>query len=280
MKPLFWCAVAGAAAAVRPPAAALAQGVLVAPHAIFIDARTRSGAVLLYNPNTDPAEVTISVMFGYPTTDSLGRILLRTIDHPDSTVPAATAWIQAFPRRLVVPPLERQTIRLLATPPQGLPDGEYWTRLVIAAKGGQVPVTGVGDTAKVQVGVTLEVRTVIGVYYRKGAVHTGVAVSKLRGAVAGDSLVVWSRLVQQGNAAYLGSIHGTLVDSTGAVRGEFRSPIGVYYTMEPRFALPIGAAPPGRYWLKLELVTDREDLAPELLLPSPAVRDSVSVRIP
>ena len=152
-----------------------AQGVMVAPHAVYIDHRVRSGSVLLYNPGTEPVEVSISTFFGYPTTDSAGAIVLRTVDTPDSTLPSAAAWIQAFPRRLTVAPLERQTVRLLARPPAGLADGEYWLRLVIAAKAGQVPVTGVSDTTGIQVGLTLEVRTVIGVAYRKGAVSTGVA---------------------------------------------------------------------------------------------------------
>src|SRR2546423_2663276 len=257
-----------------------AQGVVIAPHAVFIDGRARSGSVLLYNPNTEPVEVSISLLFGYPATDSLGRIVLRTIDHPDSTMRSAAEWIQAFPRRLTVPPLERQTIRLLASPPPGLADGEYWARLVISAKGGQLPVTGVADTAKVRVGLTLEVRTIIGVFYRKGAVHTGISLSGLRTAVVGDSLAVWARLTQQGNAAYIGSAHAALVDSTGKTLAEMKAPIGVYYTMEPRYALPIGALAPGRYRLRLDLSTAREDLAPELVLPSPPVRDSVEVRVP
>ena len=257
-----------------------AQGVVIAPHALFIDGRARSGSVLLYNPNTEPVEVSISLLFGYPVTDSLGRIVLRTIDHPDSTMRSAAGWIQAFPRRLTVPPLERQTIRLLASPPPGLPAGEYWARLVIAARGGQAPVTGVTDTAAVKVGLTLEVRTIIGVYYRQGAVRTGVAMSNLRTALAGDSLVVRSRLVQQGNAAYIGTVQGVLTDPTGATRGEFKAPIGVYYTMEPRYAMHIGALTPGRYWLKVKLTTEREDLGPEVLLPSAVARDSVEVGIP
>jgi hypothetical protein len=259
---------------------AAAQGVLIAPHAVFIDGRARSGSVLLYNPNTEPVEVSISLLFGYPATDSAGGILLRTVEHPDSTMPSAADWIRAFPRRLVVPPLERQTVRLLATPPPGLRAGEYWARLVIAAKGGPVPVGGVADTAAVKVGLTLEVRTILGVYYRAGAVRTGVVVSGLRTAVAGDSLLVWSHLVQQGNAAYIGTVQGTLVDSGGAVRGAFKAPIGVYYAMNPRYAMSIGALPAGRYRLRLSLTTEREDLGPEVLLPSPPVRDSVDVRVP
>ena len=259
---------------------AQAQGVLVAPHAVYIDHRVRSGSVLLYNPGTEPVEVTISTFFGYPVTDSTGAIALRTVDAPDATLPSAAAWVQAFPRRLTVAPLERQTVRLLARPPVGLADGEYWLRLVIAAKAGQVPITGAGDTTAIQVGLTLEVRTVIGVAYRKGAVSTGVALSNVRAQVLGDSLVTWSRLERRGNAAYVGTVRGTLVDSTGASRATFASPLGVYFTMEPRIATAVGRLPRGRYWLRYELTTEREDLDPQVVLPAPAVRDSVQLVIP
>jgi hypothetical protein len=257
-----------------------AQGVMVAPHAVYIDHRVRSGSVLLYNPGTEPVEVTISTLFGYPTTDSTGAIVLRTVDAPDSTLPSALAWIQAFPRRLTVAPLERQTVRLLARPPAGLADGEYWVRLMIAAKAGQIPIAGVSDTTAIQVGLTLEVRTVIGIAYRKGPVTTRVALSNVRAQVLGDTLVTWSRLVRSGNAAFVGTVRGTVVDSTGATRASFASPLGVYFTMEPRIASVIGKLPRGRYWLRYEVVAEREDLDPSVVLPAPAVRDSVRLVVP
>lgn len=258
------------------------QGVMVAPHAVFIDHRTRSGSVLLYNPGTEPVEVEIATMFGYPVTDSTGAITLRAVDTPDSTLPSALAWIQAFPRRLTVAPKERQTVRLLARPPVGLPDGEYWVRLVIAAQAGSVPITGVTDTTAIRVGLKLEVRTIIGVNYRKGAVSTGVSLSNVRAQLVGDSLITWSRLERRGNAAFIGMIRETLVDSTGAVRASYSTPLGVYFTMEPRLVTVIGPPrlPRGRYWLRYELVTEREDLDPVVLLKAPAVRDSAQVLVP
>ena len=54
------------------PAPLLGQGVIVAPHAVFIDHATRSGQVDLYNPGQDPVEVSVSFGFGYPTTDPAG----------------------------------------------------------------------------------------------------------------------------------------------------------------------------------------------------------------
>ena len=257
-----------------------AQGVMVAPHAVYIDHRVRSGSVLLYNPGTEPVEVTISTLFGYPVTDSTGSIALRTVDAPDSTLPSALAWIQAFPRRLTVAPLERQTVRLLARPPVGLADGEYWVRLMIAAKAGQIPIAGVSDTTAIQVGLTLEVRTIIGIAYRKGPVTTRVALSNVRAQLRGDTLVTWSRIVRQGNAAFVGTVRGTVVDSTGATRASFATPLGVYFTMEPRIANVIGKLPKGRYWLRYEVVAEREDLDPSVILPAPAVRDSVQLVVP
>jgi len=253
---------------------------MVAPHAVYIDHRVRSGSVLLYNPGTEPVEVTISTLFGYPTTNEKGEIVLRTVDVPDSTLPSAFGWIQAFPRRLTVAPLERQTVRLLARPPVGLADGEYWVRLVIAAKAGQIPIAGVSDTTAIQVGLTLEVRTIIGIAYRKGPVRTGVALSNVRAQLLGDTLVTWSRLVRQGNAAFVGTVRGTVVDSTGATRGSFATPLGVYFTMEPRIASVIGKLPKGRYWLRYEVAAEREDLDPALVLKAPAVRDSVRLVVP
>lgn len=257
-----------------------AQGVMVAPHAVYIDHRARSGSVLLYNPGTQPVEVTISTIFGYPITDSLGAIKLDTL-LADSSL-SALAWIQAFPRRLTVGPRERQTVRLLARPPAGLGDGEYWLRLVIAAQAGRVPITGVSDTTAIQVGLTLEVRTIIGVSYRKGPVFTGLALSNVRAQLLRDSLITRSRLERRGNAAFVGMVRAALVDSAGRVRLSFTTPIGVYTTMEPRIGVPL--APPGlergRYWLRYEVVAEREDLDPAVILKAVAVRDSVRLVIP
>jgi hypothetical protein len=263
------------------PLTAAAQGVMVAPHAVFIDHRTRSGQVLLYNPNTEPAEVTISTLFGYPTTDSVGNIRLVTVERPDSTQPNASDWIQAFPRRLTLQPLERRTVRLMVRPPAGLADGEYWARLVIAAKGGAVPISGVTDTVAIRVGVTLEVRSILPLNYRKGNVATGIVMSDLRGQLQADSMIVRVKLERIGNAAFIGTVRTVLADSTGRVVAEGAMPLGVYYTLEPRIGLAVGRIAPGRYRLRVEATSQRTDIDdPRVLLPITPVRDSVDVRVP
>jgi hypothetical protein len=260
------------------PRPAVAQGVLVAPHAIFIDHRTRSGALEVYNPSADPVEVRVSTLFGYPVTDSLGHLTLATFERPDAAAPSAAGWIEAFPRRVTLAPKQRQTIRLLARPPQGLPDGEYWTRLVIQSDGARIAVEN-PDSSAISVGVTLSVRTLVSLMYRKGAVETGVRLDALRGEVANDTLVVSSRLVRQGTAAYLGTFRSALVDSADRQVADFSTFIGLYSELTPRFRYALGALPPGRYTLHVRIDTDREDLRGAPVLASPAVRDSVPVTI-
>jgi P pilus assembly chaperone PapD len=260
-------------------ATASAQGVVVAPHAVFVDARTRSASVTLYNPGTEPAEVSISSFFGYPVTDSLGQFMLAQPDSVLPSMPSAAGWIEAFPRRMTIAPLQRQTVRLLARPPQGLPDGEYWSRLVISAKGGSLPVTGVDSASNISIGLALELRTIIPLIYRKGKLETGIAVSHLRATHVGDSVVVRARLERTGSSAYLGTARGSLVDEKGATMASFERPIAIYYDADPAFTLP-APAQPGRYELRLDLLTERTDITPEQLLRAPPVRDSVVVTLP
>jgi hypothetical protein len=261
---------------------ARAQGVLVAPHAVIMDHRTRSGSLTLYNPGDDPVEIAFSSFFGYPVSDSIGGFELRTVEQPGSAYPSAAGWIDAFPKRMLLGPKQRQTVRLLARPPAGLPDGEYWARLVVSAKGGTVPVEGVTDSSGVRVALALEIRTVIPLQYRKGRVETGVRTSSLAATIEKDSLAVRLRLDRTGNAAFLGTVRGALTDSTGKVVATVSSPLAVYYDMEPRLTAPLPAAglAAGLYRLKVDVAAQREDLPPELVLVTPPARDSLEVHLP
>lgn len=262
------------------PVAVLAQGVVVAPHAVYIDHATRAGAIELYNPGAEPVEVGISFGFGYPTTDSAGTVGLDLLDEPPAGQPGATAWLQAFPRRVTVPPQQRQTIRLLATPPAGLPDGEYWARVIVSAKAGRIPVAGVPDSNEITVGLTLEIRTVIAAVYRKGQLTTGITLAPVSARYASDTIAVRIPMTRTGTAAYLGTAQVEVVDAQGRVVGEAERTVGVYYTLDPRIDLPADSLPAGRYKVRVLVSTAREDLPSRIPLPAPPVRDSVEITIP
>ena len=256
---------------------------LVAPHAVVIDHRTRSGSLSLYNPGDEPAEVSLSTFFGYPVTDSAGELRAQDRGAARPNMPSAAGWVEAFPKRMVLRPKERQTVRLLARPPAGLPDGEYWARLVVAAKGGTVPVSGVDDSSGVTVGLNLEVRTVLPLQYRKGAVATSVRLEPAGRRGRGGfprrpaaSRPAWAPPPSSAPFAAPSPTPRAARWRPSAARWP------VYYDMEPRFtaALPGGRLPPGRYRLRVEVAAEREDLAPETLLAARPVRDSLELRLP
>jgi hypothetical protein len=274
-RPALTTALAGAALALSP---VFLEAILVAPHAVFMDHRSRTGQVFLVNTGDSPEEVSIELKYGYPATDSTGTVFIRLIDQPDSTEPSAAAWIKAYPRRAVLAPGQRQVVRLLATPPAGLPDGEYWSRIIATSRGSKVAVVG-GDST-VSAGLSLELRTIISLSYRKGAVHTGVTVTDLRAAREGDSLVVWFGAERQGNAAFLGTLTYRLVDAAGKVREEWESPVAVYHPLSRRYVFPVDSVPAGRYTLRMSLTTARSDLDQRNILPAEPVSRSVDVVVP
>lgn len=246
----------------------------------MINHRARGTAIELYNPGTEAAEVEISTLFGVPISDSLGNLQLYSPEQPDSSWPDAAGWIQAFPRRLRVAPGQRQTVRLLGRPSATLPDGEYWARLMVTARGGSVPVSGVGDSSGITVGLTMEVRTLLPILYRKGAVTTSLSVADGSWSVEGDSLVLRPALRRTGTAAWLGTIRGALRDSAGATAGTLSTPIAVYRDLSPRITLPIADLASGGYVLELEFATERADLPREVPLPADPVLHRWAIRLP
>jgi hypothetical protein len=256
----------------------IAYAVLVSPHAVFMDHRTRTGQVYLVNTGSTPEEISVDLAYGYPDTDSSGSVFIRLIDRPDSTQPSAAEFVRAYPRRVVVLPGNRQVIRLLAQPPAGLPDGEYWSRIIVSSRGQELAVAG-ADSA-VHAGVSLEVRTIISLNYRKGTVRTGVTLQDFRASVERDSLIAWVGLSREGNAAFLGTTRLAVQDSTGAVRGEWSTPTAVYVPVSRRYAFPLEGLSRGRYVVTLDVNTSREDLPATNILPAAPIRRTVGLDVP
>jgi hypothetical protein len=277
---LIGAVLAAGFALAAPASRASAQSVMVASPAVFIDDRTRTGALTLINDGIEPVEVGISTFCGYPVTDSIGRMYLRTFATPGDTMPCAAEWIQSFPRRLRIDARSRATVRLLVTPPAGAPPREYWARVMASAKTGRIAVGGLSDSSAIQASLAVEIRSVVGLFYRKGKVQTGVELDRLRAEVQGDSLVGRALLTRRGDAAFVGSLKATLRDPAGKMLAESLLPLGVYYTLEPRFTVPVSRVPAGRYELSVEAVSSRPDLPADMLLATVPVRRSVEVLLP
>ncbi len=254
-----------------------ADAILVSPHALFITHEQRTGEIFLINQGDEAEEVEVAFQFGYPATDSAGAIGMRLIQEPPPDAASAAGWLRAFPRRARVEPGQRQRVRVRANPPSDLPDGEYWSRIIVTSRGAQQPVAVAGDTA-VQAGVTLELRTITSLAYRKGTVHTGVTLDEFRVTDGQDSIEAWVGLSRGGNAAYLGTVLFELLDDDEMVKA-WPTPVAVYYSVLRRFVLATDDVPPGRYRLRLLVSTDRGDIDPRYVLPADPIEQFEDVEV-
>lgn len=268
--------LAGVVAAAPRPAAA--QALMIAPTAVVVNDRQRTGALTLINNDDQVVEAELSTAFGYPVTDDAGVMTLRMIEAPGEGDRSAAGWVRTFPQRLALKPGERRTVRLLVTPPAGLPDGEYWSRIVVAAR--RVSPPSAADTAGIAIGLRVEVRSILPLFYRSGAVATGVRLDSVRTQAVRDSLAVRVRLTRTGSAAFVGSVRAVLRDGRGVRRAEATLPLGVYHALDPRLALATRGLPAGRYELTVAAHTERPDLPAAALVHAPPEPRVVAVTLP
>lgn len=262
------------------PHAALAQGVLVAPTVVFVNSRTRAATMDLINTSGGPSEITVETQFGYPVTDSAGGISVRLVDSVEAGAPSIAKYIVAYPRRVTVAPGAKQTIRLLVNPPANLPDGEYWSRIIITSRGGpaRLAARATTDTSAIEVGVTLVVRTVTTMLYRNGAVTSAVTATGLTAEHIGDSVVVRAQVARAGTGVFLGMSHVELLNGAGQVLAKLDRQLPLYYPLSPRYSLVAPRDASGPLTVRFRLANDREDIPMRDRLPFTPVIQTVKVK--
>lgn len=268
-------AVAAVAAVLTLAAGAAAlRAVSVSPMSVFMSHTNRTGTITLYNPNPLPEEIDISFAYGYPQSDSAGEVTVPLSEVAPAGEPAATPWLRAFPRRLVLQPGQQQVVRILAQPPAELPDGEYWSRVLVTATGGRPPVE---QQVQPDVRVAITMRTVIvaSLNYRKGRVETGLAVTAAGARRAQEGVQVTIDLERTGSAAYLGTVKLEVLNAAGRVLHEEEDVVSVYRTLRRRFTFP-GLADAAR--VRYTFVTERPELGQSNIITAPAVSGIIDVR--
>jgi P pilus assembly chaperone PapD len=256
----------------------IADAILVSPHALFVTHEQRTSEIYLVNQGDAAEEVTVEFEFGYPATDSAGQISMRLIPDPPADAPSATGWLRAFPRQARVEPGQRQRVRIRANPPADLPDAEYWSRIIVTSHEAEQPMQVAGDTA-VKAGITLQLRTITSLTYRKGAVSTGIRLDDFHVEPGADSAAAWVGLTRSGNGAFLGTVLLELRDADGNVVRSWATPVAVYYSVLRRFPLETGGIAPGPYTVRLLVSTDRRDIDQRYVLPAEPIERTVDVEI-
>jgi len=276
-----FCSSLGTAAlvalALTPVAAVPAAAVTVSPTALFIDSRSPSATLTLYNGGTIAEELEVSFAFGYPVSDSAGRVTVNLVDTAAAGEPSLVPYLRAFPRRLTLAPGQRQTLRVLVQAPASLAGGEYWGRVMVRARGGQPPIEQTQGNVRMQLSVETVVATAV--LFRKGTVDTGIRLGNARAELAGDSVRATFDVERTGGAVWLGRVSAQLVGPDGRVVGEMGDAVALYRSLRVRFAIPLPAgAPRTGYTVRYTMDNERPDLPSPGHLTAAPVNGTVPVR--
>ena len=187
--------------------------VILSPYLVYTDEHNRYGSFLVQNESNKPYEISISFTFGFPVTDSLGKMTMKYIENPTPENPSILPWIRAFPKKFVLNPSQRQTVRLAVKPSKILPPGTYWARIVTSATPKSTPI----DT--IQKGISAQLKFVLNqvttLFYRVDTATTGVRFDTAEIKLDSSEILIHTEVSRIGNSPFLGDLNLAVKDSLG-----------------------------------------------------------------
>jgi hypothetical protein len=254
----------------------------IAPATIYIHDDERIASMQIGNGPDSEKEISISFKFGYPSSDSLGNLIMVYNDTVAEERYGLGNKLRVFPRHFVLPPGSQQTVRLQILPDKGKPDGAYWSRMIISSSTAVKDIDEESFSAgSVSTGINYTFRQNIAVFYLKGKVTTGLIPGKVRTSLERGILKVVSELKPSGNCPFNGSVSVRLSDKGGNEVAFNQQTVVVYFDVLKciEMALPEGDLRPGSYNLEFIYKTERSDIAPSDLVKSDPVHHKVPLVI-
>ncbi len=213
------------------PATAGVGDLMVAPTRILLEGRTRAATINLVNRGNETATYRVS-LYNQRMDENGNYTEIKT---PEEGEHFADSMLRFSPRQVVLKPGEGQTVRVMATKPAGLAEGEYRSHLLFRA----LPPENAGETLEqnnvAEGGISVKLIPVYGVsipvVVRQGKLHAGAQLSGLalhsdkpeasyvsvvlersgNASLYGDVDVVYTAPGGKGGERVLGELHGVSV---------------------------------------------------------------------
>lgn len=253
--------------------------VIIAPYILYTDSKNKFATFLVLNESDEVYEIDISFVFGYPVTDSAGSATMKYFNEPDDSMPSATKWIRAFPRKFSLNPKERQTVRMTVNPPPGITSGTYWSRVVTSAAQQSPPIDTLSEGVRAQLKFVLNQVTTL--LYRAEPTSAGVDVQSIYYDTDSVNANIYLELVRTGNSPFFGNITAIVTDQKGNIVAEEQQGSPIYFNMIKKFQFPLEKFSSGKYNVELKIVHNEKESFPEstLELVSPIIK-YISIDIP
>ncbi|MDH4155956.1 MAG: hypothetical protein OEW00_01590 [candidate division Zixibacteria bacterium] len=260
-------------------AADITASVLVAPTAVYLTERDRTGRLTVQNPSDKPKEISIYLSFGIPESDSLGNVSVRLQDSTSIDPRSAAEWIRVFPRKFVLPAGGEQVVRFVANPPGDLADGEYWARIVIRSEAGQTSIPSATQVDGITTTLNMVMQTAIALKYRMGNLVSKVEVTDTQVRASDSAVSVLVDMENRGNVSYVGLLVSRLLDADRREISYKEIDLAVYRKLTRGFTLPVTAGEFRKpYKVEISISNEgRKDIRAEYMVPGNSIQYSVLV---
>ena len=254
--------------------------VIISPYVVYMDEQNKFGSMIVQNESLEAYEISISFIFGYPVSDSLGNRTMKYEKSPSEDMPSINNWVKAFPKKFVLKPKERQTIRLMIRPPLGIAPGTYWTRIVTSSSpvDTQIDTSSNGVSAKLKF-VLNQVTTAI---YRKNEASTDIVIDTPELFLdSTNTYQILYPLKREGNSPFFGYLNFKVFDEDEQIVLEERDYLSVYFYLFRNYVLPNRTFKNGKYRAELEIeFNEKEDIPESKLIPKSNVLNKFEFTIP
>jgi hypothetical protein len=251
----------------------------VHPEYMFLNEGSLSQECIVRNPSDDRIETWVTFRFGYPIMDDSGKVQMVYKDSADEGPESATRWLKAFPQRFTLDPEGVQIVRLLASPPPNLPDGEYYARVVVTEKFSR-PLTPAEKRQGVAGQINMYSGSDVPIHYRKGRAFTGLTVQNPAVVVGTNSLMLSADLTRTGNASYWGKVRVQILDKADKIVGSAEHNLAIYAPMKFKMPMDILSLARGTYTLNMTFTTHRSDVSAKYLLSAPDQVQKLEFSVP
>ncbi|MCX6143015.1 MAG: hypothetical protein NTZ35_07325 [Ignavibacteriales bacterium] len=258
--------------------AAVEAQISVAPPVVFLNSTNRFGTLTVENGTEVVQEVSVAFRFGYPTSDSLGKMSMRYDDSLEARRSSCAEWLRVFPKKFTLAPRQQQTVRIAASIPSGLSDRLFWTRCITTAAPRQQFV----DT--VQRGITTNVsfvfEQVTTVAFTAGSPRPAVEIEGKGVRSDSQSVAVLWHAHLRGNAPFFGTAVTKIFDARGHQVDEISETLAIYVDMMKRSEFKRSVLGQGSYTAEVTLLSKRNDIAPENIVQLQPITTRFTILIP
>ncbi|MBN1299846.1 MAG: hypothetical protein JW995_01420 [Melioribacteraceae bacterium] len=253
--------------------------VIISPYVVYIDEQDKFGSYLVQNESNQEYEISVYFKFGHPVSDSAGNASMKYYEEIPDTLPSIVDWIRAFPRKFILPPRERQIIRMTVRPPSDIDPGTYWARIITSS----VPRARSVDTQTS--GVSAKINFVINqattVLYRTGVAETSVAVDTLFAVLDTTGLQIIASIKREGNTPFFGDVDVVLLNNDSIMVDTKKEYINLYFDMIKKYTFPTDSLRAGNYKAELTIThNEKDDIPDSKLTQIPPIIKSIKFEIP